>query len=712
MKDGYGKQKWANGSQYEGYWQQNKSYGRGKLTHSSGDIYDGEWSNDKANGFGIYYHVNGAKYEGQWKDDKQHGNGVEIWPDHAKHEGLYVNGQKEGKGYLKFSDKSEYEGEFKNNVIEGNGIYRSPDGRVYEGDWIQNKMHGKGNIKWPDGKYYEGEYFEDKKHGLGVFVQADGKKYIEQQKMGKQHGFRMQISKGQQDKIGVWEEGKITNCTSAFVFQDDILLETLTVRETIEFAAKLKLIQQNIDIQQKVNQIVQKLKLENCQNSFVGGVYVKGISIGERKRTNIGIELINNPELIILDEPTTGLDNFSSLQLINILQQLSTQDGKTIIFTINQPNSEIFQQLDRLLLLQDGQTVYQGKADQIVQYLQNNDYEFPQFCNPADFFMFILNSKDISYQLFSKSAYDQNIQNNILQEIENFCIDKQEKIIQIIKTNPFIYETKVIAHRAFLNFKRQPLLLKSKIIQLIILCFLVSSLWWFIGQDQPSIDSKDQNQIVKWVSNITGLMFFISIAIFLNIMITYVQLFPKERNLFLKEENSNTYRVYSYFYGKLIVEIPYVILYPILFNSIIYWLTSQRTEGFGISCLILVVLSLAGNGLGLMIGSIFTNNTVVTAISPMLLYSFALFAGFYINLSKMPSWISWIQYISPFRYSLNALMINQLNGLVFVEINYDPIKTFDFDFSIWEALGILIGLALFMNIISLLFLKLSTQKLN
>jgi ABC-type multidrug transport system ATPase subunit len=99
-----------------------------------------------------------------------------------------------------------------------------------------------------------------------------------------------------------------------------------------------------------VDKIIKELNLQKCQNTKIGGELFKGVSGGERKRTSIGVELITNPSLIFLDEPTTGLDSFTAFQVIETLKNLA-RHGRTIITTIHQPNSEIYQDFDRLMLL-------------------------------------------------------------------------------------------------------------------------------------------------------------------------------------------------------------------------------------------------------------------------------------------------------------------------------------------------------------------------
>lgn len=86
---------------------------------------------------------------------------------------------------------------------------------------------------------------------------------------------------------------------------------------------------------------------------MMGGITLKGVSGGERKRTSIATELLTNPDVLMLDEPTSGLDSFTAFLIIKILRDYSRLD-KTVIFTIHQPNTDIYSLFDRLILLVDG----------------------------------------------------------------------------------------------------------------------------------------------------------------------------------------------------------------------------------------------------------------------------------------------------------------------------------------------------------------------
>lgn len=87
----------------------------------------------------------------------------------------------------------------------------------------------------------------------------------------------------------------------AYVMQDDVLLETLTPHECLQFAANLRLSGTPEEREERVQSIIKDLRLTTCKDTLVGNVLKKGISGGERKRTSIGVELITDPSLIILD---------------------------------------------------------------------------------------------------------------------------------------------------------------------------------------------------------------------------------------------------------------------------------------------------------------------------------------------------------------------------------------------------------------------------
>ncbi|KAK9820397.1 hypothetical protein WJX72_009913 [[Myrmecia] bisecta] len=180
-----------------------------------------------------------------------------------------------------------------------------------------------------------------------------------------------------------------------YVLQDDLLYESLTVYETLYYAAMLRLPRKMTAEQKKerVMVVIKALGIESCKDTIIGGFFRKGISGGERKRVSIGHELLINPSIMLLDEPTSGLDSTTAMHLLSTLRQLAV-GGRAICTTIHQPSSRLYQQLDKLLLLSKGHVMYYGRGSQADDWFDKLGYTLPYRVNVADFIL-DLSSADV-----------------------------------------------------------------------------------------------------------------------------------------------------------------------------------------------------------------------------------------------------------------------------------------------------------------------------
>jgi ATP-binding cassette subfamily G (WHITE) protein 2 len=118
------------------------------------------------------------------------------------------------------------------------------------------------------------------------------------------------------------------NLVSGYVTQDIMIMGTLTVRENLHFSASLRLPshKSSVDRENRVTELLEDLDLEVAADTKVGSLVDvgvgRGVSGGERKRTQIGMELIPEPGIIYLDEPTSGLDSFTAFSVIKLLRKL------------------------------------------------------------------------------------------------------------------------------------------------------------------------------------------------------------------------------------------------------------------------------------------------------------------------------------------------------------------------------------------------------
>ncbi len=178
---------------------------------------------------------------------------------------------------------------------------------------------------------------------------------------------------------------KISSVRSAYVMQQDVLLPTLTVRETLLYAAELRLPPPTSSEERRrvVEGVILELGLKECANTRIGNSVHKGCSGGEKRRTSLGVQMLANPSVLFLDEVTTGLDATSAFQLIRTLKKLAAK-GRTIIVTIHQPRSEIWGLFDRLILLTGGSPIFSGLVSDCLPYFDDLGYGLPAFVNPAE----------------------------------------------------------------------------------------------------------------------------------------------------------------------------------------------------------------------------------------------------------------------------------------------------------------------------------------
>jgi ABC-type multidrug transport system ATPase subunit len=155
------------------------------------------------------------------------------------------------------------------------------------------------------------------------------------------------------------------------VSQDDLLIEELTVFQNLFYNAKLCFGDQNNEqVSERVLRMLQTLGLYETKDLKVGSPLEKTISGGQRKRLNIALELIREPSVLFVDEPTSGLSSRDSENIMDLLKELALK-GRLVFVVIHQPSSDIFKLFDRLLLMdQEGHPVYYGDPVDAVVYFK------------------------------------------------------------------------------------------------------------------------------------------------------------------------------------------------------------------------------------------------------------------------------------------------------------------------------------------------------
>ena len=320
------------------------------------------------------------------------------------------------------------------------------------------------------------------------------------------------------------------------------------------------------EIRVRIEKIIKDLGLEKCRDTWIGNHLFRGLSGGEKKRTAIGVELITDPSVIFLDEPTSGLDSHNALKIVKILDK-QARAGKTIIATIHQPSSQIFKSFDRLLLLMEGYAIYQGSASESVKYFAEHGYQCPEYSNPADYFL-----REFSVPKIQDSAYIQKTRslsekyNSILLpqvSSDNISINLDElnekEILKNFSSVSFFTELWLLMKRTALDIYRNPMYMRMRIGQTVFTSLLNLCLFYKLGFDLQGVNDK------------VGLLFFVCVDQFMITVMTVLMVFLNERDVFLREYANKTYGLITYYLAKTVVEMPFLLMMPVLHGSLYYF---------------------------------------------------------------------------------------------------------------------------------------------
>ncbi|KAJ2745781.1 hypothetical protein GGI20_001898 [Coemansia sp. BCRC 34301] len=175
----------------------------------------------------------------------------------------------------------------------------------------------------------------------------------------------------------------------AYVEQDDLMFSLLSVEETLLASAQLRLSDTKYtdgEKRQRVETVLRQLRLSHVKDTRIGGYGMRGVSGGERKRVSIGMELVTDPSILVLDEPSSGLDSSSAEMVVELTKEMSRQRNLCTLMTIHQPSAEMVAKFDKLILLSQGKLVYMGPASHALSYFENQGYPSTN-SNPANFFI-------------------------------------------------------------------------------------------------------------------------------------------------------------------------------------------------------------------------------------------------------------------------------------------------------------------------------------
>lgn len=468
---------------------------------------------------------------------------------------------------------------------------------------------------------------------------------------------------------------------SGYVLQDEKLIGTLTVREHLTFVALLRLPapMPYEEKMKKVDAVISELNIEHIRDSKIGTDMIRGISGGEKRRVAIASELVTDPQVLFLDEPTSGLDSTSAFALVQTLIALSRNKSRTIITTIHQPSSNIYQLFDNVMLLANGEMIYYGGATDALDYFDALGHNCPKNYNPADFLLDLvsMNSYDFISSLsrvFKESnkgshniAPNSNIQlsvhsghkrnnsenENLFSEIEN--IFSREEYASYWTDQLY-----VLGKRTILNNIRNPHLMGLQYLTTIVLGLLMGLIFFRLLYDERGTQDR------------FGVLFFMISLLSFSTM-SSIDLFFQDRGIFVRERATGMYSTSSYFLVKTVCDIlPMRIIPAIILGAIPYYMIQLHhgAQHFFVLISVLILLSVVAVSLCFAISMIAPSVSFANLLAIIFMLFNMLFGGFLINKSSLPKFINWMKYTSFLNYAFEILTVNEFVG---VTVYFNPV---------------------------------------
>lgn len=440
---------------------------------------------------------------------------------------------------------------------------------------------------------------------------------------------------------------KLASIRSAYVMQQDVLLPTLTVRETLSYAAELRLPPPTTKEERKrvVEEIILELGLKDCANTRIGNNMRKGCSGGEKRRTSLAVQMLANPSVLFLDEVTTGLDASTAFQLISTLKTLATK-GRTIICTIHQPRSEIWNLFDHVLLLAGGSPLYSGLAMRCVPYFERHGYALPPFVNPAEYLIDLAavdtrspeaeeaSSARVQSLIRAFISSPEKISLGTAEEKKSDQVHSPDDAISQQNHAPLGHQINILTQRTLKVTYRDPLGMAGSIFEATTMAVITG--WIFLQVDGSLSGIRSREGALYTAASLQGYLILIFECYRLTIDI----------QLFDREYGEDVISVPSFLISRrlarmFIEDVPVPLIFSVIFYFMVGFraLASQFFVFFGV---VLLMQYIAVNYATLCI-AVSRNIAGATLVANMGFTLQSLGCGYFVNANEIPVWVRWLK---------------------------------------------------------------------
>ncbi|OIR59130.1 MAG: ABC transporter superfamily protein [Amphiamblys sp. WSBS2006] len=352
------------------------------------------------------------------------------------------------------------------------------------------------------------------------------------------------------------------------VNQEDIFLRHLTVRETFMIGTELR---KNFSLEKTrrhVESVIKMLVLHKSANTKASL-----LSGGEKKRLSVGMELLADPPILLLDEPLSGLDSYVAHRVAKRLKTLSLA-GKTVVATIHQPSSSIFHLLDDVVFIVDGKVVFWGE--------KNAAFVCPDYLNPAEFFFInVLHKESNDENEVPEHELEENKKVLAKEWADFYANNTPEKSQELrVKKNNiakcgFLKQFQILLKKDFIGFKRKRKDLVYSILIIVIMICIYFTIMMLLSNHMGKNggDSSDFRSVRFSLS----LLFIIMPGFLFEGKKACAELI-EEKTIFYKEYNAGYYQVLPFVASKISITSPLRIVTSFAFAAASQWFVDDKDD--------------------------------------------------------------------------------------------------------------------------------------
>ena len=433
--------------------------------------------------------------------------------------------------------------------------------------------------------------------------------------------------------------------TCAYVEQTDTLWASLTVREHLAYAASL--FRPDLDETARraaVDDLARAVGLQDFMDTRAGNEITRGLSSGNKRRLSVALALVKRPNILFLDEPTSGVDSASAVRMMSFLRTVAAEQNVAVVCTIHQPPASVFADFDNTMVLSMGRVAYFGKAEKMGAYLAGVGFPLPADTNPAEFILDLVN-KDFTPAAGVRRVLDAWAQTDgSAFGCPREAVDgKRLSEVDRGRETSFVEQLSTLTDRSFLVARREPLAYLVRLVANF-------SATLFFGIIYVETREKVQGQINP---RTFFLMFCVGIPMQFILVSNYIYHFQW---LSLKKEvKDGMYHPVPAAFASWIVQAP--MMFVLAFSSLLpmYVIGDLAWSSFGIVLVLYALTFWSFEGLAQMLSTF--SNVIIGLFGFLNLYFAAfLFCGMFVDPEDVIWPIRVFCYFMPLGWTLQSYM--------------------------------------------------------